>query len=109
MFLTIEKKSVVEELNDPHRLESKFLKFHEENPEIYIELVNLARQAKKYGRRKMGMKAIWEIMRWERMIQTKDATGYKLNNDYTSRYSRLIMENENDLKDFFETRKLRAE
>lgn len=108
-MLTIERSCMEAELNDKYRLESKFLKFHEENPEIYDELVKLARQAKTVGRKKMGMKAIWEIMRWERMIKTKDASGYKLNNDYTSRYSRLIMEKEKDLKDFFETRKLRAD
>ena len=35
-------------------------------------------------------------------------TEFKLNNDFTSRYARLIMQQEPDLEDFFEVRVLRS-
>lgn len=105
----IEKECIKEELYDIHRLESKFLKFHEENPDIYDSLVRLARQAKKSGHRKIGIGMLWEVMRWEHILQSKDSDGYKLNNSLRSRYARTIMEKEKDLEGFFETRKLRAD
>jgi hypothetical protein len=51
---------------------------------------------------------IWEAMRWERFLLTKDIEKYKLNNNYPSRYARLIVENNPEFEGFFETRKLRS-
>jgi len=85
-----------------------FQAFHEANPAVYAALVRLARQANQQGRERGGMKMLWEVMRWERYLVTDDPTGFKLNNNYTSRYARLIMESEEDLAGFFETRELHA-
>jgi len=46
------------------------------------------------------------VLRWERAMKTTDQTEWKLNNNYTSRYARLIMEQEPDLEGFFVTRGL---
>jgi hypothetical protein len=80
-----------------------FWKFHEENPQVFDELVLLARLAKSKGRDRIGMKMLWERLRWEIFIST---TGdeYKLNNNYHSRYARYIMESVPDLAGIFETR-----
>ena len=40
------------------------------------------------------------------MMTTSDTSGFKLNDHYTSRYARLIMEREPDLRGIFRTRKL---
>lgn len=90
------------------RIEEKFQEYHKNNPNIYSILARLARQAKTSGKRKMGVKMLWEVMRWELLIQSTDVEGYKLNNNYPSRYARLIMEQEKDLSTFFETRQLRS-
>jgi hypothetical protein len=52
------------------------------------------------------MKAVWERLRWETVIRTS-GFDFKLNNNYTSRYSRLIMNTEADLAGFFPIRKLK--
>jgi len=90
------------------KIDEKFQEFHENNPDIYSILTRLARQAKLSGKKKMGVKMLWEVMRWELMIQSTDSAGYKLNNNYPSRYARLIMTQEKDLSSFFELRKLRS-
>jgi hypothetical protein len=90
------------------RIEERFLSFHRDNPDIYLTLARLARQAKASGRQKMGVKMLWEVMRWELIIQSTGSEGYKLNNDFPSRYARLIMEQEQDLSTFFELRRLRS-
>lgn len=90
------------------RIESRFQEFHQKNPDIYIILARLAREAKASGRKKLGVKMLWEVMRWELMIQSSDVEGYKLNNNFPSRYARLLMQQEKDLSSFFELRKLRS-
>jgi len=87
----------------------QFRRFHGEHPEVYEELVSLARQAKK-ARRQVGIGLIFEVLRWNRIIAGLPDTNeeFKLNNNYRSRYARLIMRRESDLSDFFETRRLRS-
>jgi len=87
-------------------IDAQFEEFHRNNPEVYEELVRLARQMKARGHKRIGIKMLWEVLRWERAMKTTDQTEWKLNNNYTSRYARLIMENEPDLKGFFVTRGL---
>jgi len=87
-------------------LDAQFEEFHKNNPEVYEELVRLARQMKARGHKQIGIKMLWEVLRWERAMKTTDQTEWKLNNNYTSRYARLIMEQEPDLEGFFKTREL---
>lgn len=83
----------------------KFDKFHEENPHVYTELVNLARLAHERGRRKFGIKMLFEVVRWNRFIQTNDPS-FKLNNNHAPYYARLIMEQEADLAGLFNLREI---
>ena len=91
-------------------IQARFTAFHLRNPKVYEGLVTLARQAKNAGRHKLGMKALYERLRWDWMLEgmPDDAEEWKLPNDYTSRYARLIMTVEDDLDGMFETRELRA-
>lgn len=91
--------------------DERFREFHEKNPEVYQELVSLARQAVARGRRKMGIKMLFEVVRWQRFLRTTDpdsGSTYKLNNNYHSRYARLIMDQESDLRGIFEVRELKT-
>ena len=90
------------------RLAASFLAFHEANPEVYAQLVKLARQAKARGRTKMGIGMLWEVLRWHFWLETKGDAEFKLNNNHRSRYARLIMGLEADLLGVFETRELRS-
>lgn len=93
---------------DHKTIEERFQAFHTENPDVYRQLVSITRNAKMNGRN-IGMKAVGERFRWQRENDTHDSSVYKLNNDYLSRYARLIMQQEPDLAGFFETRELKAE
>lgn len=85
----------------------RFREFHRDNPEVYEELMVLVRQALARGRKKIGIKMLWEVVRWNRFLRTTDEK-YKLNNNYHSRYARLIMDNEPGLVGIFETRELKS-
>ena len=91
-------------------IQQQFEVFHNINPWVYTDLVQLARQAKATGRRTFGIKSLYEVVRWNRFIQTTDPNddSWKLNNNYHSRYARLIMDQEPDLKGFFNVRELKA-
>lgn len=95
-------------LADP--IDERFLAFHHQHPDVYVELVRLARRWKAAGHPKIGMKMLFEVLRWNRgLSQVRDDRGFKLNNDFSSRYARLIQANEPDLRGFFETRALADE
>jgi hypothetical protein len=89
-------------------IERDFLEFHQANPLVYERLVQLAREWKRRrGNRKVGMKMLFEVLRWEVAMRTT-GDDFRLNNNYTSYYARLIMEREPDLRGLFETRALHA-
>lgn len=88
-------------------IQKRFLRFHKENPRVYDELVALCRKAKKAGHTRVGVKMLWEVMRWNIWLQIKTDETFKLNNVFTSRYARLIMDTEPDLKNVFELRILK--
>lgn len=89
-------------------IQEQFEDYHAAHPELYLELVRLALDVKGRGRKKYGLKAIAEVARWNLGYHKEDDEEYAINNNYVSRYARLIMENEPELKGFFELRKLKA-
>lgn len=91
----------------PSAAAKRFGDFHEANPQVYRELEKLAWQAHERGRRKIGMQMLFEVLRWNRIMQTQ-GDDYKLNNNYAGRYARLIMEKNPELEGIFETRELRS-
>jgi hypothetical protein len=90
-------------------IQQRFEEFHRDNPAVYRELVTLAWQAQIRGHRRIGIELLFAVLRWERMMQTSDAnSGFRLNDHYTSRYARLIMEQESGLDGLFDVRELRS-
>ena len=88
-------------------IQEKFEHFHQINPWVYDELVKLCVRAKSKGYKRLGIGSLFEILRWERYKPTK-GDDWKLNNNFRSRYARMIMENYAELEGFFEIRELRS-
>ncbi len=88
-------------------LRDRFDRFHAANPHVYRELVRLARHVRGLGFEQCGIALLFERMRWEWAIRTR-GDRYTLNNDFRSRYARLIMDQEPDLEGFFVVRRLTA-
>lgn len=89
-------------------LKDEFERFHKENPDVYDTLKKLALEWKTRGKRKLGIKMLYERARWEFALQT---TGdrYNLCNNHTAFYSRLLMEREPELRGLFNLRRQRHE
>jgi len=89
------------------RIQREFEEFHKANPRVYVEIVSIAREYRAKGVR-AGIAHVWEVMRWMTVMDTKTADAFKLNNNHRSRYARLVMSQEDDLRGFFKTRELTA-
>lgn len=88
---------------DPDAISSRFDAFHAEHPEVYAELVKRARQLKAKGIHSYSIKGLYEIVRFHTALgSTTDQ--FKLNNDFTAHYARLIMQQEDGLAGFFKLR-----
>lgn len=91
------------------RIQREFMEFHASNPHVYSELVRLARTMLARGYKRIGIGMLWETMRYNYFISTDDPTSeWKLNNNYRSRYARLIESKEPDIAGAFETRELKS-
>ena len=84
-------------------IQSNFERFHEENPHVYERLTTLALNLRRKGYGSYGMKGLFEVMRWMTAMKTTGSK-FKLNNNYTAHYARMIMDNNPELKGFFNIR-----
>lgn len=90
-------------------IDQRFAEFHKNNPHVYQNLLHLAIQVQLAGRKRIGMKSLYERIRWEYVSKTKyEQEDFKLDNNFTSRYARMIVNNVPYLKGMFELRDLRA-
>ena len=86
-----------------------FKLFHAENPRVYRLFCLYASQMVVRGFDYGSAKLIFERIRWEISMTTTAVAGnalLKINNNYTSRYSRMWMIDNPDHDGFFRTRKL---
>jgi hypothetical protein len=89
--------------NYGYTISERFGLFHAANPKVYAMIAKMAHYLRNQGYEHCGMKMIFEQIRWKYFIQTK-GDRFKLNNSFTSHYSRLLMQNAPELAGFFEVR-----
>ena len=77
--------------------------FHKDNPAVAYELRSLALELLDAGNSHHSIKGLWEVLRFNKLVKTTGKP-YKLNNNLTPFYARLLMENEPRLAGFFHTR-----
>ena len=90
-------------------IERNFMKFHAENPWVYARLREMALQLRRSGRDSYGIAALFEVLRYEYAIRTVSDDGLKLNNNYRALYSRMLAQNEPELREFFRMRMRRPQ
>ena len=81
-----------------------FPTYHKENPQIYEAFEKFTLEAIKKGHKKFSAEFIFNIIRWKTGVSA-EADKFKVNNNYKAFYSRLFMNNNEEYKDFFRTRK----
>lgn len=87
----------------------KFDEYHRLNPQVYSALEQMARDLINKGRRKVGIKMLMEVLRWNYQMQTQDPNSdFKINNNYAPYYARLLIQNNPTWADVFELRTIRS-
>lgn len=104
-----DQEPLLDVLMEDRTIQRDFEKFHKRHSWVYDELCRLARELQDRGHRHCSIGMLYEVVRWQEYRRTIDAGGFRLNNNYRSRYARLIMDREPDLAGFFEIRELRSE
>lgn len=89
-------------------IQALFEQYHKEHPAVYELLVEGARKVISTGRAHYGIATLFEWARWHLEIERNEHDDYKLNNNFRSRYARMMMEQEPDLAGFFEIRELQS-
>lgn len=82
-----------------------FEQFHDSNPGVYEEFCRLAFEGAAAGRTRVSSKFIFEMLRWHGRLP-KTSSGYKFNNSFTSRYSRMFIAQFPVHADLFEVREI---
>lgn len=82
----------------------KFERFHDANPDVYRIIVEHAREWRAAGKGKLGMSLLFGIVRWVIALRTQ-GDPLRINDHYVPYYSRLIMWQEVDLRELFDTRR----
>ena len=85
--------------------QDKFERYHKENPEIWDQFKEATFALIKVGRKHFSADAILHSIRFNTVL--RGGTDFKINNNYSSMYSRLFTANFPEHKDFFEQRKLK--
>lgn len=85
-------------------IENAFWKFYEsdDGKELYVELVTLARLAYATSQEKIGIKMLFEVVRYQRRLHQDHRA---INNNFTALYARVIMADNPDLMGAFDIRR----
>lgn len=83
-----------------------FNEFHKANPWVVRELEKIAWEMLQHGRKKIGIQACVEIFRWETRRHTI-SNDFKLNNNFCSRYARMILDRNPHWGQVFELRRIK--
>ena len=97
---------VVPEHEPDATIQERYEAFDAANPWVKASLIVLLEDAKEHGEPGLSIRGLFERLRWSHVATTDHP--WKLNNNYTSRYARTILEERPDLAEMFRVRDLRA-
>lgn len=89
-------------------IDESFFEFHKSCPLIFDLFYTYAKEVMDAGIKHYSMDAVMHRVRWHLSIETKGDDGFKINNNYSSRYSRLLTKFHPEFKQFFRKRKLKT-
>jgi hypothetical protein len=86
----------------PHIVQ-QFWDFHKSNPKVFELFREYCHQLRAAGRNQYGAKAVMERIRWHLEVETR-GDDFKINNNYSSCYARLLLTQEPAFRSFFHVR-----
>lgn len=96
-------------LFDDAGIDARFAAFDAANPEVWKLFVQFADELRRAGRERYSADAILHRIRWHYAIrQDRPAGDFKINDHFSSRYARKLMQTDGAFAEFFELRRLRS-
>lgn len=89
-------------------IQERFEQFHADNRWVYAALERLVSDWLSRGHQRCSTKQFFEVIRWQYGRATTSEGGFRCNNDFTSRYARLLIDEHPDWAAAIQTRALRA-
>ena len=84
-------------------VDAQYEAFHAAHPDVYRFFRDAARKLQASGIRHYGIAALFELVRWHYYMERMD-DDFKINNNLKPIYARRLMEQEPELRGFFELR-----
>ncbi|ASQ94439.1 hypothetical protein AB0M05_35960 [Streptomyces violaceusniger] len=95
--------------DQPASIQAQFETFHQLNPWVLRALEALTADYLKRGARRVGIGMLFEVLRWRYVTATEGEDEFRLNNNFRSRYVRLLIERHPEWAPAFEVRSLRTD
>lgn len=89
-------------------IQDQFEAFHAANPHVFDLLVKYTQRLRDSGRKHYSINAVFERIRWHLNVEIRGDEEFKLNNNYRSRYVRLLETEHPEFTGFYRTRELKA-
>ena len=83
----------------------RFIPYHEKNPSVYETFKNFTLRAIAKGFKHCSADFIFHVIRWETGQSDERQEPFKVNNNYTSLYARMFINEHPQHKEFFRLRK----
>jgi hypothetical protein len=91
------------------RAEERFQVFNRHHPEVFAEFKRRALALRDRGKRHISADSICHYLRDETPIDVRTGQDiYKINNNWSSRFARLLLAEDPSFSAYIETRKLRS-
>lgn len=91
-------------------IQTEFSDFDVQHPDIYQHFKQVSKELLRTGHGRYSADGVLHIVRWERRTTAEGVQPFKINNNFSSRYARKLIE-EGDAEvpaDFFELRILKS-
>lgn len=88
-------------------IDERFREFDRENPHVFRLFERFAREVREAGHTRYSADAILHRIRWHCNVEIR-SHDFKINDHFSSRYARLLVETDQSFANFFEFRRLRS-
>ncbi len=95
-------------MKDLKDIDDRFQNYIIANPRVFTLFWQYAEMVRATGRKRFSADAIVQQIRWHVNIELKRTDEFKINDHYSSRLARLLIERDPTYEGFFELRELRG-
>lgn len=99
--------TLFDEVARERSIQESFLAFHRDNPEIFALFHRFAEELRRAGRKRYSADAIIQRIRWHMAVEVVSEDDFKINDHYSSRYARMLIDVYREFDGFFNLRRLR--